>query len=81
MAAGRCCITTDCDGQKDIVKNGETGLLFPVGNYTRLTNLITKCYKDDGYVQKIGLQAKMEMKNRSWETVSDEVVDYVLKNS
>ena len=81
MAAGRCCITTDCDGQKDIVKNGETGLLFPVGNYTRLTNLITKCYQDDGYVQKIGLQAKMEMKNRSWETVSDEVVDYVLKNS
>jgi len=81
MALGKCCITTNCDGQKDIIKNGETGLLFPVGDHLALADLIIKCYRDLDLIQRIGTQAKTEMKKRSWETVSDEVVDFVIKNS
>lgn len=81
MAAGKCCITTNCDGQKDIIINDETGLLFPIGDHFALSDLMIRCYLDRELIQKIGGLAKIEMKKRLWETVSDEVVDFVLKNT
>jgi glycosyltransferase involved in cell wall biosynthesis len=81
MSAGKCCITTNTCGQKDIVKNGETGFLIPVGDYKILSNTIYKCYQNSELVKYIGENAKLEMKLRTWKIVSDEVVDYVLKFS
>ncbi|MBO9699692.1 MAG: glycosyltransferase family 4 protein [Sporocytophaga sp.] len=81
MAIGKCCITTNCCGQKDIITNDIDGLLFEPGNHEELALLIKRCVLDTLLCQTIGLSAKEKMKNFNWKLVSDEVANFVLKNS
>ena len=80
MAAGMCCITTDCCGQKDIVINKKTGFLFDVGSYEQLASAITHFYNDKLEIARIGKNAKESVLSRNWKNVSDELVEYVIKN-
>lgn len=75
MAAGQCCITTNCCGQKDLIQHGYNGLLHEPGDAEELANLIEQCALDS--VQRViyGARAKASVKHRTWKTVSVEVVD------
>ncbi|MBC7915806.1 MAG: glycosyltransferase [Pyrinomonadaceae bacterium] len=81
MAVGKCCITSNCCGQKDIIKNGLNGLLFEPGNHEELALLISKCYFDKHFAERIGKEAEAHVKNFNWEKVSQEVFEYVIRNS
>ncbi|WP_448702979.1 glycosyltransferase family 4 protein [Mucilaginibacter sp. AW1-3] len=78
MGAGKCCITTNNCGQKDVIDNGKTGLLFEAGDYNAFASLISKCYHDKELINTIGVNAKEYMKNLTWDKVSQQVADYVL---
>lgn len=78
MAAGKCCITTICCGQKDIIQSGKNGFLFDTGNVNELVNLIEVCINKPAMRLSIGASAYTTVQNRSWLTVSNEVVDYVM---
>jgi len=78
MGAGKCCITTNCCGQKDVIDNGKTGLLFEPGDFNTLASLISKCYHDKDLTAQIGDNAKRYMENLTWEKVSQQIVDIVL---
>ncbi|OCX54551.1 hypothetical protein BEL04_09960 [Mucilaginibacter sp. PPCGB 2223] len=78
MGAGKCCITTNCCGQKDVVDNGNTGLLFEAGDFKEFARLISKCYHDSDLLNAIGANAKQYMKNLTWDKVSDQVAGFVL---
>jgi len=80
MAAGKCCITTNCCGQKDIVSNGKTGFLFTPGDTDSLVNLIKKCYHNKKLTDEIGNNAKQYVADFNWDLVSKNVVDYVAEN-
>lgn len=80
MAAGKCCISTNCCGQTDIIQNGKTGLLFSTGNVRELSILIKNCYNDRNIMEIIGNNAKQYTKHLSWSKVSKEVASYVLSN-
>ncbi|MFT3919792.1 glycosyltransferase family 4 protein [Cloacibacterium sp.] len=80
MAVGKCCITTNADGQKDIITNGQNGYLFNVGNYDELSELIIKCYSNRNLCNKIGEKAKESVTNRTWEKTSLELVKYIIDN-
>jgi glycosyltransferase involved in cell wall biosynthesis len=77
MEAGRCCVTTDCCGQRDIVKHGVTGLLHAPGDDERLASLIVECLQDRERRMKIGRLARSAMVGRTWSAVSAEVVQVV----
>ncbi|WP_031527733.1 glycosyltransferase family 4 protein [Dyadobacter crusticola] len=77
MAAGKCCITTNCCGQKDFIENGKTGFLFEPCDAEALAGLIADCIADEHLIQKIGAAAKAAVADRTWERVSSEVVQYV----
>ncbi len=77
MAAGKCCITTNADGQKDFIINGINGLLFNKKDSNELANLITNCFENRDMVRLIGDNARNSMKDRNWNQVSDEVVRYL----
>jgi len=79
MAAGRCCITTNCCGQRDLIQNGDNGLLYEPGNACELASLIEQCLKDEQLRLNLGRNAKLLVKDRSWKTVSAEVVDQIEK--
>ncbi len=77
MNRGFCCVTTAADGQLDLVTDGDNGFLFPVGDAARLAELL-RCLAGDVSAQRsVGLRARLSVAGRSWETVSDEVVEAI----
>ncbi|HEY9599665.1 MAG TPA: glycosyltransferase family 4 protein [Cyanophyceae cyanobacterium] len=77
MAAGRCCITTDCCGQKDLITSGYNGLLYQPGDALELANLIAECAIDEALRLTLGRNARLSVSDRTWQNVSKEVVDHV----
>lgn len=77
MASAKCCITTNCCGQKDIIKNGQTGFLFNAGDFLELSRLIANCYQNIKLIQEIGNNSFDYVNTYTWEAVSKQVVDYV----
>ena len=80
MANGKCCITTNCCGQKDLITNCEDGYLFEVGDEEALAKLIKQCYLNPGIINKTGAAAYKKIQDRSWAQVADEVAGYMLSN-
>ncbi|WP_291276044.1 glycosyltransferase family 4 protein [Flavobacterium sp.] len=78
MAVGKCCITTNCCGQKDLITSNEDGLLFEPGDAEALAEMIEKCYVDTSRRKEIGNNARLLVQNRSWHNVADEVVEIVV---
>jgi glycosyltransferase involved in cell wall biosynthesis len=79
MEAGRCCITTNCCGQRDFIQNNYNGFLHQPGDAYQLANLIEKCLKNNKLRENIGKNAKASVQNRDWNTVSAEVVEQIEK--
>lgn len=77
MEAGRCCITTNCCGQRDLIQHGYNGLLHEPGDSYKLATLIKQCVADDKLRKFLGKNAISCVKNRQWETVAAEVADQI----
>lgn len=76
METGRCCITTDCCGQRDLIQDGRNGLLHEPGDARRLASLITRCLEEEELRLTLGANAKLSVAGRSWEVVSSEIADF-----
>ncbi|GAB4201184.1 MAG: hypothetical protein Fur006_53370 [Coleofasciculaceae cyanobacterium] len=79
MEAGRCCITTNCCGQVDLIQHGQNGLLHEPGNAQQLASLIEDCTKNEELRLRLGRNVKASVQDRSWENVSAEIVDRIEK--
>jgi glycosyltransferase involved in cell wall biosynthesis len=77
MAHGRCCITTNCCGQKDILKHGVNGLLIEPGDSTALATLIEETVANLPLQLKLGANARQTVEDRRWDAVSAEVANFV----
>jgi glycosyltransferase involved in cell wall biosynthesis len=77
METGRCCITTDCCGQRDLIQHNQNGLLHTPGDSVELASLIERCAASEELRTSLGRHAKQSVRGRNWETVSSEVVDFV----
>jgi glycosyltransferase involved in cell wall biosynthesis len=76
MEAGRCCITTDCCGQRDLIRHEFNGLFHRPGDAPQLASLIERCLADKKLIMMLGGNAKSSVQGRGWEAVSSEVVDF-----
>ena len=77
MEAGRCCITTNCCGQRDLIQHGENGLLYDSGKAPALAKLLGDCIQNEALCYRLGKQDKASVSDRHWSTVSHEVVDRI----
>jgi glycosyltransferase involved in cell wall biosynthesis len=77
MEAGRCCITTNCCGQRDLIQDQFNGLLHEPGDAITLADLIARCLDNQELRLALGRNAKRSVQGRSWEVVSAEVADFV----
>jgi glycosyltransferase involved in cell wall biosynthesis len=75
MESGRCVIASGCCGQKDIVRHGHNGFLFPPGDADELAQLLALVVADADLRLKLGSQAKEDMASRRWPIVADEVAN------
>lgn len=58
MLAGSCVIASDCDGLRSLIRNMQTGLLFPPGNADALAAAISKALADDQLRAQLGNAAR-----------------------
>lgn len=67
MAAGRCCVTTDCCGQRDLIEHDRNGLLFARGDAEALAAAITRVASAPPLRQRLGCAARRTLTGRTWE--------------
>jgi L-malate glycosyltransferase len=58
MAAGKPVVASDTSGLKEVVVNGETGILFPVDDVTELKEAIERLIKDSHLQERLGAAGK-----------------------
>lgn len=81
MAMGITCISTDCPcgGPKDLVENGENGVLIPVGNVDACAKAIAKCLTEKQMSDELGKNALEVRKKYSKDIICKKWLDYVEK--
>ncbi len=57
MAQGAPVVATDAGGNPDVVKDGETGWLVPVGAGSALASAIAECLEDEGEAKRRAVRA------------------------
>ena len=72
MAIGTAVVASDVGGHKELVDNGETGILFAAGSHDDLASKILGVLGDpDGCVKMIATAAEAVRKERRWSVVAD----------
>jgi glycosyltransferase involved in cell wall biosynthesis len=74
LAAGRCCIASNCCGQRDLIQHGQNGLLFTPGNGTELAGLIQRALDDRNLREELGRNARITARELAWASVADDVI-------
>ena len=60
MAMGKVLVASDVGGHRELIQDGETGLLFQAGDAADLASKLTQCLDDQG------LKEKMKREGRQW---------------
>lgn len=58
MSCGLPCVVSDCDGNRSLVKDGENGLLFPVGDAQTLANKMRRVLDNPVLARRLGERAR-----------------------
>ncbi|HEV2295743.1 MAG TPA: glycosyltransferase family 4 protein [Tepidisphaeraceae bacterium] len=76
MAAGVPVIGTNAPGIRDVVRNGETGLLVPVGSSQELAEAIRRVREDSPLRHRLVRHAQDDVRNRfTWAAVLPQYVE------
>jgi len=62
MAFGRAVVATDTEGARDLLQDGETGLIVPVGDEQALANAICYLLQNPQTARRIGAAAQQFIK-------------------
>ncbi|MBO5868917.1 MAG: glycosyltransferase family 4 protein [Oscillospiraceae bacterium] len=58
MMMGHACISTDCAGSDEVIRDGENGLLIPVGDQKALEGALERLIAEPAFAMKLGKTAK-----------------------
>lgn len=78
MALGLPCISTDCPcgGPRNLIKNGENGILVPVDDVKSLSNQLLKLIEDKEYAYRLGNNAFNLRKTLKQDIICQKWNDY-----
>jgi len=81
MAAGRPVIGTDTQGIRELVKDSETGFLFPDGDISGLSRAMEKLTQDPGRLTRMGRSARQWVLDQglTWENTARQYVQLFRK--
>ena len=72
MMMGLPCISTDCAGSNEVIKNGINGLLVPIKNSFSLSSAIEKLIKDKELASQLSINAVKDSIKFSSENVLEQ---------
>ena len=64
LGHGLACIATNAGGPRDIIANGETGLLVPLGDAPALADALEQLWLDAGLRRRLGSAAAADVRRR-----------------
>ncbi|MFA6078300.1 MAG: glycosyltransferase family 4 protein [Candidatus Omnitrophota bacterium] len=74
LASGRPCIASDVGGISDVIKNGESGVLVPVGDPASIARAVLALLEDMSSAKRLGDKGKSVVRERfSLSDMSDNV--------
>jgi phosphatidyl-myo-inositol alpha-mannosyltransferase len=76
MATGIPIVTTNIDGYKTVVTNGEQGLLVPPRNSSSLAKALVTVLKDEALRHQMGEKGLIRALDFRWEEISQRVVAF-----
>jgi glycosyltransferase involved in cell wall biosynthesis len=74
MACEKLLIATEIPSAREMVTDGVNGLLFPVGDTERLTQLTIQAIGDQALQKQLGKEARLSVKHRSLDLAVEEYV-------
>lgn len=79
MSLGLACISTDCPcgGPRTVIRDGENGLLVPVGDIAALEQALRRILSDPGLEERLGVNASAIQKDLAPERVNQMWMDYI----
>ena len=79
MAIGLPCVCTDCDGggAREMITDGENGLLVPIGNVEALKDAMARMISENGLAEKCGKNAAKIRDSHSIEKISQKWLDVI----
>lgn len=79
MAIGLPCVCTDCDGggAREMITNGENGLLVPVGDVEALKNAMVRMITEEGLAEKCSKNASKIRETHSIEKIANQWLDII----
>lgn len=72
---GTTTIASDVPGLRDSVKNGETGLLFPVGDFHTCAQEMDRLYSDDDLRTRLSEEARTYSDEFRWDIAAEKTLD------
>jgi glycosyltransferase involved in cell wall biosynthesis len=63
-ACGACAVATATDGSREIVEDGVTGRIVPVGNVEGLASVIVEILEDEGERARLSAKARASVRER-----------------
>jgi glycosyltransferase involved in cell wall biosynthesis len=67
QACGRVLIASDVPGAREVITDGETGLLFPKGNVEEMTRVLLQAAAEPARRAAIGVKARQRVQAHSWQ--------------
>jgi glycosyltransferase involved in cell wall biosynthesis len=67
MASGRAIVSSDLPAVAEVVRDGETALLYPPGDVSALATMLRRLHDDPALRQRIGAAARQEATRYSWQ--------------
>lgn len=79
MAIGLPCVCTDCGGggAREMISDGENGLLVPVGDAEALKNAMVRMITEDGLAEKCSKNAVKIRETHSIENISEKWLEVI----
>jgi glycosyltransferase involved in cell wall biosynthesis len=77
MASGRAIVSSDLPAVAEVVRNGETALLYPPGDVAALAATLRRLYDDPALREWIGTAAKQEVAQYSWQARAGRILEAV----
>lgn len=72
MAAGLPCVTTSTCGMRDVIRDGENGLLAPAGDAAQLAEKIGSLLRSADQRQALGAAARRTAATMTWDRVAED---------
>ncbi|MED5350556.1 MAG: glycosyltransferase family 4 protein [Candidatus Thermoplasmatota archaeon] len=81
MAMGKCVIASDLLALREIIQQGETGLLYNPESFENLSHEIEKCIKNPELKNSLGQNAKLwVLQHRKWEDLIEQTFNSYQKS-